>query len=86
MAAPCPVTILMTPSGSPASLKIAMVSDAASCWVGLGFHTTVLPMRAGAAGRLAAMAVKLNGVMASTKPSRGRWSISFRTPAGLMWG
>ena len=26
------------------------------------------------------MAVKLNGVMASTKPSSGRWSIRFQTP------
>jgi len=26
------------------------------------------------------MAVKLNGVIASTKPSRGRWSIRFQTP------
>ena len=32
--------------------------------VGDGFHTTTLPMRAGAVGRLPAMAVKLNGVTA----------------------
>ena len=31
------------------------------------------------------MAVKLNGVMASTKPSSGRWSIRFHTP-GLLIG
>jgi hypothetical protein len=29
-----------------------------------GFHTTALPMRAGAAGRLPPMAVKLKGVIA----------------------
>ena len=41
-----------------------MVSDAASCWVGDGFQTTVLPISAGAVGRLPAIAVKLNGVIA----------------------
>ena len=37
-----------------------------------GFQTTVLPIKAGAVGRLPPMAVKLNGVTAKTKPSRGR--------------
>ena len=37
---------------------------AAYCWVGAGFHTTVLPISAGAVGRLPAIAVKLNGVIA----------------------
>ena len=37
-----------------------------------GFHTTVLPISAGAVGRLPAMEVKLKGVTASTNPSRGR--------------
>jgi hypothetical protein len=41
-----------------------MVTVAASCWVGDGFHSTTLPIRAGAVGRLPAMEVKLNGVMA----------------------
>ena len=41
-----------------------MVRWAASCWVGDGFQTTVLPISAGAVGRFPAMAVKLNGVMA----------------------
>ena len=41
-----------------------MVRYAAKDWVAEGFHTTVLPINAGALGRLAAMAVKLNGVMA----------------------
>ena len=39
-----------------------------------GFHTTVLPISAGAVGRLPAMLVKLNGVTAKTKPSSGRCS------------
>ena len=37
---------------------------AASCWVGDGFQITVLPISAGAVGRLPAIAVKLNGVIA----------------------
>ena len=41
-----------------------MVSWAASCCECDGFHTTVLPMSAGAVGRLPAIAVKLNGVTA----------------------
>ena len=41
-----------------------MVRYAANVWVGDGFHTTVLPIRAGAVGRFPAMAVKLNGVIA----------------------
>ena len=45
-----------------------------------GFHTTTLPMSAGAEGRLPAMAVKLNGVMAKTKPSSGRSSSALDTP------
>src|SRR4029453_6804553 len=49
------------------------------------FHTTVLPIKAGAVGRFPAMAVKLKGVIASTKPSRGRWSRRFHTP-GLLTG
>ena len=37
---------------------------AANCWVTDGFQSTVLPISAGAVGRLPAMAVKLNGVIA----------------------
>ncbi|SLH20617.1 Uncharacterised protein [Mycobacteroides abscessus subsp. abscessus] len=48
--------------------------------MGEGFHTTVLPISAGAVGRLPAMAVKLNGVIAYTNPSSGRYSIRFHTP------
>ena len=54
----------MTPGGMPASSSSSIVSDAASCWVGEGFHRTVLPISAGAVGRLPAIAVKLNGVIA----------------------
>ena len=39
-------------------------------------------MSAGAPGRLPAIAVKLNGVTANTKPSSGRYSIRFHTPGG----
>ena len=80
-AGPCPVTMLITPGGSPAASSSRMVWCAASCWVTAGFHTTVLPISAGAVGRLPAIAVKLNGVMATTKPSSGRWSNRFHTPA-----
>ena len=61
---PWPVTMLMTPGGIPASSSSSMVRWAASCWLDEGFQTTVLPMSAGAVGRLPAMAVKLNGVIA----------------------
>ena len=63
-ASPSPGSRLITPAGSPASSKSCIVRCAASCWVGLGFQITVLPIRAGAVGRLPAMAVKLNGVIA----------------------
>ena len=63
-ARPSPGTMLMTPGGMPASISSSIVRDAASCWVGLGFQTTVLPISAGAVGRLPAIAVKLNGVIA----------------------
>ena len=45
-----------------------------------GFQTDVLPMSAGAVGRLPPIAVKLNGVTAKTKPSSGRYSIRFQDP------
>ena len=54
----------MTPGGMPASSSSSIVSDAASCWVGDGFQMTVLPISAGAVGRLPAIAVKLKGVIA----------------------
>ncbi len=40
-----------------------MYSAERAC-VGLGFQITVLPIRAGAVARLAAIEVKLNGVIA----------------------
>ena len=59
-----PVTMLMTPGGRPASSSSIMSRWAANCWVGAGFQTTMLPISAGAVGRLPAIAVKLNGVIA----------------------
>ncbi len=71
-ACPSPVTMFTTPGGSPAASKSRMRWCAPSCWVGEGFHTTTLPISAGASGRLPAIDVKLNGVIASTNPSSGR--------------
>ncbi len=56
--------MLITPGGSPASASRSMINDAANCWVVDGFHTTTLPISAGAVGRFPAIAVKLNGVTA----------------------
>ena len=61
---PSPASRLITPGGRPAASSSCIVRYAAKVWVGDGFHTTVLPISAGAVGRLPAMAVKLNGVMA----------------------
>ena len=41
-------------------------------WVDAGFQTTVLPISAGEVVRFAPIAVKLNGLIAKTKPSSGR--------------
>src|SRR5207302_6926493 len=46
-----------------------------------GFQTTVLPISAADVGRLPAIEVKLKGVTANTKPSSGRYSMRFQTPA-----
>ena len=54
--------------------------QAESAWVEAGFQTTVLPISAGDVVRLAPIAVKLNGLIAKTKPSSGRYSIRFQTP------
>src|SRR3954453_9892517 len=59
-----PDTKLMTPGGSPASSSSLYTYQADSIADDAGFQTTVLPISAGAVGRLAAMAVKLNGVTA----------------------
>ena len=61
---PSPVSRLITPGGRPASSSSRMVRCAARLWVGEGFQITVLPISAGAVGRLPAIAVKLNGVIA----------------------
>ena len=61
---PSPNTRLITPAGSPAASSSCMITYAAAAWVGAAFQTTVLPIRAGAVGRLPAMAEKLNGVIA----------------------
>ena len=45
-----------------------------------GFQTTVFPISAGELVRFAAIAVKLNGETAKTKPSSGRYSSRFQTP------
>ena len=71
-AGPWPVTMLTTPGGRPAFSRIRMMKFAANCWVVAGFQITVLPISAGAVGRLPAIAEKLNGVIATTKPSSGR--------------
>ena len=78
---PSPVTRLITPGGSPAASSSRIVWCADSCCGGDGFHSTTLPIRAGAVGRFAAIEVKLNGVMASTNPSSGRYSIRSHSPA-----
>ena len=62
-----------------------MITSAARTAVVAGFQRTVLPHRAGAVGRFPAMEVKLKGVTAKTKPSRGRSSRRFQVPVGE-WG
>ena len=61
---PSPVTRLITPGGSPAASSNRMVRCAENICVGDGFHSTTLPINAGAVGRFPAIAVKLNGVIA----------------------
>ena len=70
----------MTPGGSPASSSTLSRYQSERTAVEAGFQTTALPISAGAVGRLAAMAVKLNGVSAKTNPSSGRYSIRFQIP------
>ena len=54
----------MTPGGSPAASSSFMMYQALGIAVEAGFQTTVLPISAGAVGRLPAIEVKLNGVTA----------------------
>ena len=81
ISAPGPKTRLITPGGRPASSRMRIVIQAESAWVEAGFQTTVLPISAGDVVRLAPIAVKLNGLIAKTKPSSARYSIRFQTPA-----
>src|SRR5438874_207661 len=78
--APLPKTRLITPGGRPASSSSFIVQYAETAAVEAGFQTTVSPISAGLVERLAPMAVKLNGLIAKTKPSSGRYSIRFQTP------
>ncbi len=73
---------LMTPSGSPASLKSSMMTLADRICALEGFHTTTLPSTAGAEGRLPEIEVKLKGVRAKTNPSSGLQSRRFQNPDG----
>src|SRR4029450_9127466 len=78
---PSPGSMLTPPGGSPAASNSRIVKCAAYCWVGLGFQMTTFPINAGAVGRLPAIEVKLNGVMAYTKPSRGGEAALCHAPA-----
>ena len=66
-------------AGRPPATAASDIAQPAVAW-SAGFHTTVLPISAGAVGRLPAIAVKLNGVIAVTKPSNGLWSVRFHSP------
>ncbi len=59
-----PGTKLITPGGSPASSRTRKRYQLDSIAVAAGFHSTPLPISAGAVDRLPPIAVKLNGVMA----------------------
>jgi hypothetical protein len=78
---PDPGMKLMTPGGKPAASisfircqPVKTVDDA-------GFHNTVLPIKAGAVGRLPAMEAKLKGVTAKTNPSSARYSTWSQCPS-----
>src|ERR671939_260556 len=73
-ARPGPGTKFTTPGGSPAATRSFITYQLEKIDDEAGFQRTVLPMRAGAVGRFAAMEVKLKGVTAKTKPSSGRYS------------
>src|ERR671936_581924 len=73
-------TRLITPGGRPASSRSFIVQYAEYAAVEAGFQMTTSPITAGLVDRLAPIAVKLNGEIANTKPSSGRYSILFQTP------
>src|ERR1051326_3444366 len=56
-----PDTMLLTPAGMPAASYSFINQYALYMALEAGFHTTVLPISAGAVGRFAAIDVKLNG-------------------------
>ena len=88
MAAESPGMKLITPGGRPASMNACITIQFEKTAVDAGFQRTVLPASAGAIDRLPPMAVKLKGEMASTKPSRARYSILFHVAAkfsGWIW-
>jgi len=69
---PSDVTKLITPGGRPQSLRTLNRIYVDRTVMSDGFHTTTLPIRAGAVARLPPIAVKLKGEIAATKPSRPR--------------
>ena len=64
--------MLITPSGKPAFLNTSIVTLAAKVCLSEGFQTTTFPIKAIQDGKLPAIAVKLNGVIAKVNPSNGR--------------
>ena len=81
ISAPFDGTILITPSGRPASLNKSIIIFAEYTWVAAGFQITTFPIRAGAAHKFAHIEVKLNGVIAKTNPSSGLCSSLFHIPS-----
>ena len=79
---PLPGKKFMTPLGKPASLNSFIKKCALYTAEDAGFHIATFPIRAGAVGKLPAMEVKLNGVIANTKPSKGLFSNLFQIPSG----
>src|SRR5690606_40913265 len=81
VSAPPDKTVLMTPSGNPASRKTSIMIPAERICLSDGFQTTTFPIDAIEAGRFPEIAVKLNGVIANVNPSSGRYSTRFHTPS-----
>src|SRR5574343_1295585 len=77
---PSTVTMLITPSGTPAALNNSIITCAEYTCESAGFQTTTFPIIAGAAHKFAAIDVKLNGVKANTNPSNGRYCKRFHIP------
>jgi len=71
----------MTPGGNPAASMSCIRCQPVKTPDDAGFHRTVLPIMAGAVGRLPAMEAKLKGVTAKTKPSRARYSTWSQCPS-----